>query len=145
MIGAMIYTKQRAYFEILLLSPLGNRTYFTGLVKWYLCDQINNLLRTRPRIFSRRTNLSPSCRSFSKFILSNCNYRKVSSVRAPKLSFPIETYLLSVKIPNDGGLTRFALDFDLLKDLHISSNLWCVLWLIQDNELRSLRTFIIHS
>ena len=30
MIGAMIYTKQRAYFEILLLSPLGNRTYFTG-------------------------------------------------------------------------------------------------------------------
>ena len=32
-------------------------------------------------------------------------------------------FSVSVKIPNDEGLTRFALDFDLLKDLDISSNL----------------------
>ena len=32
-----------------------------------------------------------------------------------------------------------------LRCINICSNLWLILWLIQDNELRSPRTFIIHS
>ena len=39
-------------------------------------------------------------------VYDHCNFRFLA----------IETYLLSAKIPNGGGLTRFALDFDLLKD-----------------------------
>ena len=41
----------------------------------------------------------------------HCNFRFLSR------------HLLSVKIPNDGGLTRFALEFDHSKHRNICSNL----------------------
>ena len=41
----------------------------------------------------------------------HCNFRFLSR------------HLLSVKIPNDGGLTKFALKFDRSKERNICSNL----------------------
>lgn len=40
-------------------------------------------------------------------VCDHCNFRFLSG------------HILSVKIPSDRGLTRFALDFDLLKDRNI--------------------------